>query len=108
MRTTMPPLEPGPSVAVDTADPTVARVLQITDPHLMAGERETLLGVRTRDSLRAVVQAAQARRPVTDLLLATGDLSQDGSEQAYHEFARQVAGFGCASRSAVLGVKVQH
>ena len=91
----MPSHEPGPPVAVTTADPAIARVLQITDPHLMADEHATLLGVRTRDSLRAVVRAAQARQPVTDLLLATGDVSQDGSEEAYHEFARQVAGFDC-------------
>lgn len=61
----------------------------------MADDSGTLLGVRTRDSLQAVVQAARARQPSPDLLLATGDLAQDASETAYHEFARQVSVFGC-------------
>ncbi|MCK7544758.1 3',5'-cyclic-AMP phosphodiesterase [Marinobacter bryozoorum] len=87
--------EHGPPVSIATADAAKARVLQITDPHLMADDSATLLGVRTRDSLNAVVQAAGALRPAPDLLLATGDLAQDASEAAYHEFGRQVGVFGC-------------
>ncbi|MGM0571681.1 3',5'-cyclic-AMP phosphodiesterase [Marinobacter sp.] len=91
----MPSLEHGSPISIATADHAVARVLQITDPHLMADDSGTLLGVRTRDSLHAVVQTARARQPAPDLLLATGDLAQDASEPAYHEFARQVAAFDC-------------
>ncbi len=90
----MPAFEPRSPVSVSPASDRVARVLQITDPHLMADPAGTLLGVRTRDSLEAVVQRARAEI-TPDLLLATGDLAQDASDVAYHEFARQVSVFGC-------------
>lgn len=92
----MPALEQRSPVSVSPADGRVARVTQITDPHLMADASGTLLGVRTRDSLEAVVRCASQRHGGTDLLLATGDLAQDASDVAYHEFARQVSVFDCA------------
>lgn len=91
----MSALEHRTPVTVGSANGTTARVLQITDPHLMADTEGTLLGVRTRDSLDAVVQCASRQYGHPDLLLATGDLAQDASETAYHEFARQVSVFGC-------------
>ena len=91
----MPALENRTPVTVSPASGGAVRVLQITDPHLMADTDGTLLGVRTRDSLDAVVQCARTRFGNPDLLLATGDLAQDASEAAYHEFARQVSVFGC-------------
>lgn len=91
----MPAFEQRSSLSVKPADDRVARVLQITDPHLMADSSGTLLGVRTRASLEAVIECAREYGPAPDLLLATGDLAQDASEAAYHEFARQVSVFGC-------------
>lgn len=91
----MPAFEQRSSLSVKPADDRVARVLQITDPHLMADPSGTLLGVRTRDSLEAVIERARGYGPAPDLLLATGDLAQDASEAAYDEFARQVSVFGC-------------
>ena len=82
-------------INLGSASEQTARVLQITDPHLMADTDGALLGVRTRDSLAAVVQCAHREYGRPDLLLATGDLAQDASETAYHEFARQVSAFGC-------------
>lgn len=73
------------------------RVIQLTDPHLMADPSGALLGVNTRDSLDAVITLA-LKDPVTpDLLLATGDLAQDGSEEAYRVFADKLKAFNCPS-----------
>lgn len=75
------------------------RVLQLTDPHLMADPAGELLGVNTRDSLDAVI--AQVQRDVAhegigpDLILATGDLAQDSSEEAYQVLYRKLAQFPC-------------
>ncbi len=80
---------------VDSNSGHAVRVLQITDPHLMADASGSLLGVNTRDSFNAVLQCAQSRFSNPDLLLATGDLSQDGSAAAYHEFARKTSVFKC-------------
>lgn len=73
------------------------RVLQITDPHLMADPDGALLGVRTRDSLAAVLAQVRADgRESADLVLATGDLAQDATDEAYRVFAEQMAMFSCS------------
>lgn len=72
------------------------RVLQITDPHLMADADGALLGVVTRESLDAVLAQVQADgREQADLILATGDLAQDASDEAYRVFAEKMRMFAC-------------
>ncbi|WP_203143874.1 3',5'-cyclic-AMP phosphodiesterase [Marinobacter mangrovi] len=72
------------------------RILQITDPHLMADPDGVLLGMNTRESLEAVLAlAAEAEVAAPDLVLASGDISQDGSEAAYRLFQRLMSGFTC-------------
>ncbi|KAA8999279.1 3',5'-cyclic-AMP phosphodiesterase [Affinibrenneria salicis] len=63
------------------------RILQITDTHLFAGKDETLLGVNTYRSYHAVLNAIVAQQRDYDLVVATGDLAQDHSLQAYRHFA---------------------
>ena len=59
------------------------RLVQITDTHLKKDEGGTLLGMDTDFSLRHVMALVQAQRERFDLLLATGDISDHGSEHAY-------------------------
>jgi len=66
------------------------RILQITDTHLFAGEDQTLLGVNTFRSYRAVLDAICAQQREVDIIAATGDLAQDQSLEAYHHFSRGV------------------
>ena len=66
-------------------------ILQITDTHLFAGEHETLLGINTYRSYHAVLDAIQAQRRDVDLIVATGDLAQDHSQEAYRHFAAGIA-----------------
>ncbi len=63
------------------------RLLQITDTHLFAQADGQLLGIRTADSLAAVLAAIQAQAEPFDLVLATGDLSQDYSTDSYRRFS---------------------
>lgn len=70
------------------------RILQITDTHLFAGKSETLLGVKTWDSYQAVLRAIHSQAKTYDLIVATGDLAQDHSLQAYYHFAEGIAPFG--------------
>ncbi|WJV54303.1 3',5'-cyclic-AMP phosphodiesterase [Prodigiosinella aquatilis] len=63
------------------------RILQITDTHLFLSEKETLLGVNTYRSYRAVLDAIEAQGYEFDLITATGDLAQDHSLEAYQHFA---------------------
>ncbi|QSP96071.1 3',5'-cyclic-AMP phosphodiesterase [Marinobacter salinisoli] len=73
------------------------RVLHLTDPHLMANASGQLLGVNTRDSLAAVIDEVLASHGQPDLILATGDLAQDSSEQAYRVFGERLSVFQCGS-----------
>ena len=58
-------------------------VAQLTDTHLFANPEGALYGINTRDSLQAVVNHAQANLPPLDMLLVTGDLVHDETEQGY-------------------------
>jgi len=59
------------------------RIVQITDTHLYADADGRLLGLNTRRCLDEVVQSVCASgRP--DLVVASGDLTHDGSVPAYH------------------------
>lgn len=61
-------------------------VVQLTDSHLFAEADGTLLGMPTRASLDAVVERVLIEQPAIDLVLATGDLSQDGTVESYQAF----------------------
>lgn len=67
------------------------RILQITDTHLFAGKDESLLGVNTWASYDAVLQAIAAQQREYDLIIATGDLAQDHSIEAYQHFAEGIS-----------------
>lgn len=69
------------------------RVLQITDTHLFSKKHETLLGVNTWESYQAVLAAIYAEQRDCDLIVATGDLAQDHSAEAYQHFSEGIATF---------------
>jgi len=59
------------------------RVVQLTDTHLCRQRGGTLLGMDTDHSLQAVIDLVRAEQPRIDLLLGTGDLSDQGALEAY-------------------------
>ncbi len=65
------------------------KLLQLSDSHLHKQAGQRLIGVDTDASLRAVVELASKEEGV-DAILATGDLSQDGSLQSYERFVDMV------------------
>lgn len=70
-----------------------ALLVQLSDSHLFAEADGGLLGMKTRDSLQRVIETVLAQQPQIDLMLATGDLSQDGtleSYQAFRDMTRQI------------------
>lgn len=68
----------------------VVRILQITDTHLFADTANTLLGINTHQSYHAVLDAILEQNLPVDLIVATGDLVQDQSPQAYQHFAQGI------------------
>lgn len=74
-----------PSVSsLTSADP--AFLVQLSDSHLFGEVHGTLLGMNTRDSLQKVIELVRVQQSQIDLLLATGDLSQDGTLASYQQF----------------------
>ncbi len=70
-----------------------ARFIQFTDLHLCASPEARLKNVETDASFAAVVdEALSAAHP--DGLLLTGDLAQDGSEEAYARLVGRLRPFG--------------
>jgi len=58
-------------------------IAQITDIHLLASESQRLQGISTTESFLAVMKRLEELRPELDLLLMTGDLSDDGTPESY-------------------------
>ncbi len=70
------------------------RVVQISDSHLFADKSGCLLGMNTEESFQAVMSLAEKEQQDVALVLATGDISQDASEQAYRRFYERVQTLG--------------
>ena len=66
-------------------------LVQLSDSHLFSEADGRLLGMETRDSLQRVIERALQEQPQIDLVLASGDISQDGSDASYERFKKMVA-----------------
>lgn len=64
-------------------------VLQVTDTHLFPDPEESLLGVRTQDTLDAVLDHAFGEA-TPDAVIASGDLAQVGEPTTYRRFLQTI------------------
>jgi len=73
------------------------RVFQLTDIHLFATPNGELLKLKTLDSFRAVLKIFRQawETEEADVILVTGDLSQDDSEQSYQLVMEELQDFNC-------------
>ncbi len=58
-------------------------LVQLTDSHIRADAGFTYDGIDTRESLQGVMALMRARHARPDVVVLTGDLSDDGSQAAY-------------------------
>ena len=79
---------------LDTAD--AARIVQLSDTHLMASQGGTLLGLDTDRTLSAVFRLVASLGPL-DALLLTGDLAGDEAESAYQRLDQALSSLGVPS-----------
>lgn len=75
-----------PPVVADLASDSSVLLVQLSDSHLFADADGKLLGMNTHDSLQRVIERVLDEQSQVDLILASGDLSQDGSLQSYQRF----------------------
>lgn len=65
-------------------------IAQITDTHLFAKAESCLLGLRTNESFQAVLEQISTLRRRPDLLMLTGDVSQDETTESYKNLERML------------------
>ena len=75
------------------AEKPIIKLLQITDPHLFKDESAELLGVNTQASFAQVLKEIQQENNEFDVILATGDLVQDSSDEGYIRFVEMMKPF---------------
>lgn len=85
-----------------------AMLVQLTDSHLFGEPDTMMLGVNTDASLRAVLRQIEADGKHPDLLLATGDLSQDGEAAGYRRFADILSQSGALERASIRCLPGNH
>ena len=68
----------------------IVKLLQITDPHLFKDTSKDLLGINTHESFSQVLKEIQTESFDYDVVLATGDLVQDSSDEGYLRFVEMV------------------
>jgi 3',5'-cyclic-AMP phosphodiesterase len=69
-------------------------VAQITDTHLFADDDQEMLGCRTAATLQSVVDQIGQLPAKPDVLLLTGDLSQDETPESYQRLQRSITPLG--------------
>ncbi|MGL5058364.1 MAG: 3',5'-cyclic-AMP phosphodiesterase [Microcoleus sp.] len=67
------------------------RVAQITDTHLFAELDREWKGISTARTLQVVLDRLQQIQPPPEILLLTGDLSQDETPESYHRLVSLIA-----------------
>ncbi|WP_150299592.1 3',5'-cyclic-AMP phosphodiesterase [Pseudomonas profundi] len=83
---------------VITTEAGYVSIVQLTDSHLFADHSARLLGLDTFASLNAVIDQVLDEVDQMDLVLATGDITQDGSEGGYQRFMDAVKGLPAECR----------
>jgi len=67
------------------------RVVQITDIHLLSQPGDKYYQVDTAESLETVIDEIKQLEPKVDMIIATGDLSEDGAGATYQRLAEILA-----------------
>ena len=83
---------------VTTAEAGYVSIVQLTDSHLFADHSARLLGLDTFASLNAVIDQMLGEVDQMDLVLATGDITQDGSKGGYQRFIDAIGRVPAACR----------
>ncbi len=68
-------------------------IAQLTDTHLFEDSAQSLLGIQTEASFQAVLVEIKRNLSQLDLLLLTGDLTQDGSAASYDRLRKSLDNF---------------
>ena len=76
-------------IRLQPGNDSILRLVQLTDCHILAQAEDCLRDMNTRSSFEAVCNSVTRDQEQLDLVLATGDLSQDGSAESYQYLAQR-------------------
>jgi len=79
---------------VENTEQKGARLVQITDTHLFAHAEGALVGMNCDEGLRDVLALVRAHEHAAEVLLFTGDASQDNSAESYVRLEAALASLG--------------
>lgn len=79
---------------VYSSEEPVIRLVQVTDTHLFKDINGELLGINTQASFNQVLSEIKQSNFNYDLVIATGDLVQDSSDEGYFHFCESVKQLG--------------
>lgn len=71
------------------------RIVQITDLHVLADDDAEICGVKPNRSLARVIDDINRLTPAAELVIASGDLTDAGSPQAYRRLAEILQELDC-------------
>jgi len=77
----------------DKSGNNTVRLVQITDTHLYGNPDAQLLNMNTQESFEHVLELISRNEQAVDAFLATGDIAQDASENAYRRFIESMKRF---------------
>jgi len=72
-------------------DSDTLKIIQISDTHLFAQDGQSLLGVPTQESLDAVIESIKREAGAFDMVIHSGDLTQDYARLSYIRVAEMVS-----------------
>lgn len=73
------------------------RLLILSDSHLFRSRDQRLFGVNTYQSLQKLVTHIKDSEEIYDLLVASGDLSEDGHTKGYEDFYESTQGLAASN-----------
>lgn len=75
----------------------MTRILQITDSHLLKNEKDKFLGLEVSASFKAIITEVKKDLETnkTELVIFSGDVSQDRSIESYQYAAKELATLPC-------------
>ncbi|MBD1912405.1 MULTISPECIES: 3',5'-cyclic-AMP phosphodiesterase [unclassified Leptolyngbya] len=72
-------------------------IAQLTDTHLFADESSAMMGIQSAASLQAVADQVRSLPRQPDIVLLTGDLSQDETPESYERLRETIAPLGATT-----------
>ncbi|MDT8398656.1 MAG: 3',5'-cyclic-AMP phosphodiesterase [Pseudomonadales bacterium] len=70
------------------------RLIQVSDTHLFASPEGLMVGMKSDEGFQAVIESIRQQQKHIDIVVCTGDISQDASVSSYLRFDQTISSLG--------------